>query len=233
MQKILFLIGFLAALTACTTSRPLNDPSATNGTDTTITQSLFNDRASTISEESIQRILDGNYKLPQQLRVAIVKLDPTPQVRRYYWNDEQYLKTQQSYLDLFSEKFKQSQRVTKLSIIPDLLISKSPSFTNIREAAVRLQADIVVVYTITSDIYSKYKFFSRPDIKAYATTQLIILDVRTGLIPFSTIVTKDILSQKRKEELDNSEAAARIQSEAVLLTINEIGQKVSEFLNAR
>jgi hypothetical protein len=201
--------------------------------DTPITQSLFSDRASTISEENIQKILDGTYKLPQQLRVAIVRLEPTPQLKRYYWSDEQYLKTQQSYLDLFMNNFKQSSRVTKLSIIPDLLISKTPSFTNIREAAVRMQADVVVVYAITSDIYSKYKFFSKPDIKAFATTQLIVLDIRTGLIPFSTIVTRDFLSQKKKEELGNAEAASRIQNEAVLLTINDIGQKITDFLNAK
>ena len=96
-----------------------------------------------------------------------------------------------------------------------------------------MQADIVVVYSITSDIYSKYKFFSKADIKAFATTQLIILDVRTGLIPFSAIVTKDYLSQKKKEELSNSEASGRIQNEAVLLTINDIGQKITEFLNTK
>lgn len=135
-------------------------------------------------------------------------------------------------MDLFSDKFKQSSRVVKLAAIPDLLLSRSPSFTSIREAAVRTQADIVVVYTINSDIYAKYKLFSKSDIKAFATTQLIILDVRTGLIPFSTIVTRDYLSQKRKEELDHAEAASRIQNEAVLLTINEIGQQIIAFLNA-
>ena len=96
-----------------------------------------------------------------------------------------------------------------------------------------MQADVVVVYAITSDIYSKYKLFSKPDIKAFATTQLIVLDVRTGLIPFSTIMTRDYLSQKKKEELSNSEAASRVQNEAVLLTINDIGQKITQFLNAK
>lgn len=238
MKQITALLFSLILLTACNTTRPLSNNSGIGGlnNDTLITQSLFSDQASTISEENIQKVLDGSYRLAPQLRVAIVRLEPTPQLKRYYWNyssDEQYLKTQQAYLDLFADKFEQSPRVTKTSIIPDLLISKTPTFTNIREAAVRMQADIVVVYTIASDIYSKYKLFSKPDIKAFATTQLIILDVRTGLIPFSAIVTKDYLSQKKKEELDNSEAAIRIQNEAVLLTINDIGQKITAFLNTK
>lgn len=231
--SILLLSAFL--LSSCSGIRPIGDsPNPGNpGNDSLITQSLFNDKAATISEENIARILDGTYKqLPQQMRIAIVRLE-SPQARRQYWNywsDEDYLKTQQSYLDLFAEKFRQSSRVAKISVIPDLLISKTPSFTNIREAAVRLQADVVVVYAVTSDLYSKYKFFARPDIKAFATTQLIMLDVRTGLIPFSSIVTKDRLSQKQKEELNNDEARNRIQNEAVLLTINEIGQQITTFL---
>ncbi|WP_336516560.1 hypothetical protein [Pollutibacter soli] len=229
-----FLLAVILFSSCQTTKRgsglgELNFPAG----DTLITQSLFNDKSSTVSEENIQKILDGTYALPQQLRVAVVRLDPGIQQRRnygYFFDDEQYLKTQQSYLDLFIEKFKQSPRVNKVTLIPDLLVSKSPNFTNIREAAVRMQADIVVIYAITSDLYSKYKVFSKTDIKAFATTQLIVLDVRTGLVPFSTIVTKDAFSQRKKEELDITEAAGRVQHEAVLLTINDIGSKITSFL---
>lgn len=235
-MKYIALIIFICMLAAsCDTTSKFSSPANQTeyNNDTLITQSLFNDKASTISEEGIQKILDGNYKLPEQLNVAIVRIENNQQKRSYYWNDEAYLKTQQSYMDLFGEKFKQSPGVIKVSIIPDLLISKTPSFTNIREAAVRMQADVVVIYSITSDTYSKYKLFTKTDIKAFATTQLILLDVRTGLIPFSTIVTKDLLSLKKKEELDNSEARNRIQNEAVLLTINEIATKITDFLNKR
>jgi hypothetical protein len=237
MKPTISLIAITILLTVCTTTKPMGmiSGSGVPGADTLITQSLFNDKVSTISEENIQTILDGTYKLPQKLRVAIVRLDPPAHLKRYslyFISDEQYLKTQQSYLDLFANKLKQSTRITKFNIIPDLLISKTPSFTNIREAAVRLQADVVVVYAITSDIYSNYKLFSKPDIKAFATTQLIMLDVRTGLIPFSTTVTREYLSQKKKEELDYAEASNRIKNEAVLATINDIGQKITEFLNS-
>ena len=238
MKQTFSLIVVIFLAISCRTPMPTTNAPTGNyaGSDTLITQSLFNDKNSAVSEENIQKILDGTYHLPAQLRVAIIRLEGNAQQKNYYWNyrsDEQYLKTQQSYLDLFVEKFKQSPRVTNVSIVPELLISKSPSFTNIREAAVRMQADVVVVYSVSSDLYAKYKFFSKTDIKAFATTQLIVLDVRTGLIPFSTIVTRDALSQKTKEELDNTEAASRIQHEAVLMTINEIGGKISGFLNGK
>jgi len=112
------------------------------------------------------------------------------------------------------------------------LISNNLSFTNIREAAIRTQSDIVVVYSISSDIYSKYKMFSKTDIKAFATTQLIIMDVKTGLIPFTTIVTKDVQSKKQENELNDSEAVNRTKNEAVLSTINEIGEQMNDFLKS-
>ena len=202
MKQVTLFIFLAILISSCDTGKQATSSSQGYANeDTLITQSLFNDKAATISEENIQRVLDGSYKLPRQLRVAIVKLESSSQRRNYwyYWNDEQYLKTQQSYLDLFTDKFKQSSRVVNTFSVPDVLISRSPSFTSIREAAVRMQADVVVIYSIASDLYSKYKAFSKADIKAYATTQLIIMDVRTGLIlPFSTISTKDALSQKKK-----------------------------------
>lgn len=201
-----------------------------NNADTMITQSLFNDKNASISEENIQKLLDGNYKLPQQLRVAVVRLDKENSGRRYYYNDEDFLKTQQSYLDSFTSKLRQSPRVQKVSVVPEIVVSKSPSFTQLREAAVRLQSDIVVVYSISSDIYSRYKIFSNPDLKAFATTQLIVLDVRTGMVPFSTIVTKDQMSKKTKSELDNAQATARVQHEAVLMTIDESSTQMLNFL---
>jgi hypothetical protein len=235
MRTIIIVLISVFSIAACETAKNSSAPSYEYAVaDTMIVQSLFSDKASTISEDNIRNILEGNFKLPQSIRVAIVKLESPASKRNYYsyWSDEEFLKTQQSYLDLFSEKFRQSPRVVKVSIIPDLLISKTPTYTNLREAAVRMQADVVVVYAITSDIYSKYKLFSKSDIKAFATTQLIILDVRTGLVPFSSIVTKDFLSQKRKEELDHSETRKRVQNEAVLLTIDEIGQQIIKFLQS-
>ena len=106
------------------------------GPDTPLTQSLFNDKSATISEEGIQRILDGSYKLPNQLRVAVVKLTADQPKRISYFGystDETYLKTQQAYLDLFSAQLRQSPRVVKLLVMPDLLVSKTPSFTSLRK----------------------------------------------------------------------------------------------------
>jgi len=237
MKQTIFFIVTVLVFTSCTTTRHLSSENSSYETagyaEPPITQSLFNDKNSSISEENIQKILDGNYEVPKKWRIAIVKLESKQYQQPryyYYWTSEEYLKNQQSYLELFTEKFKNFQQVTSVSVIPDLLISNTPTFVNIRESAVRTQANIVAIYSIKSDIYSKYRAFSPDIIKAFATVEFIIMDVRTGLIPFSTIVKKDYQSQIQKTDFDNLEARNREKNEAVLLAINEIGQQLAKFL---
>ncbi len=235
MKKTILFVLAVILFASCSTTKQASSDSAYSAfgynNDLLISQSLFADNNSTISEENIQKILDGTYRLPEKLRIAVVKLDSKQYQQRYYWTNEDYLKTQQAYLDLLSDKFLSSQRVEKVSVIPDLLISNNPSFVNIRESAIRTQADVVAVFSINSEIYSKTKIFSSTDIKAFATTQFILLDVRTGLIPFSTTVTKDYQSQKLKMDFDDFEARDRVKNEAVLLTLNETGRLLIEFLD--
>jgi len=234
MKKIFLLAGIVLYLSSCSPASKTSYWNAAgiygNAADTLITQSLFTDKNSTITEENIQKVLDGNIQLPQNLRVAVIRLDNDG---RRYWNDEDYQKMNQAYMDLLTEQLKKSGRVVKVSSIPDLLISRPLNFTSVREAAVRMQADIAVVYSITGDTYSRYKLFSKSEYKAFANTQLIILDIRTGLVPFSTVITRDMTGQKKEDELDIAETRRRIQHEAALLTLADIGGKLDEFFEKK
>ena len=199
--------------------------------DSPISRSLFTDKNATISEENIGKILDGRLKLPARLRIVVVKLD-NQQRRWYLWNDEKYIKNQQAYVDQLSGRLKKLSKVEKVSVVPEMIISAEPTMTSIREAAVRMQADGIVIFATTSDIYSKYRFLSKTDIKAFATTQLLYVNTRTGLIPFTGIVTRDFLSQKNEADLDLTETRMRVQDEAVRLTISELGDKLTEYLSS-
>jgi hypothetical protein len=129
MKSIFAFLALALLLVSCSPAHivsEVRDPNPDPDPDgPPITQSLFTEKSATISEENIQKLLNGSYKLPQQLRVAVLRLD-NPQKRYYwyYWGDETYLKTQQAFLDSFTAKFKESPRVAKLMAIPDLLMSK-------------------------------------------------------------------------------------------------------------
>jgi len=229
MKQISFLLLIAVVFGSCGV-HPVASAGAENmGGDTTIVESLFNDKSSSISEENIRKLLDGTYQLPGSLRIAIVRLETSKQ-RRYFWNDEYFQKSQQSYLDSFTMRLRSSHRVASVAVVPYIMMSSTPSFTTIREAAVRMQCNMVLVYSISGDYYSRYKVFKSPDMKAFATTELLLMDVRTGLIPFSTTVTRDVLTKKTKDDLDVEQTRDRVLNEAALATINDVGTKIVNFL---
>ena len=79
----------------------------------------------------------------------------------------------------------------------------------LREAAVRMQADLLIVYRVGSDTYSQYRAFAKDKAKAYSTCELVLLDVRTGLVPFARVISRERMELKQPGDLDLSETMRR------------------------
>ena len=56
--------------------------------------------------------------------------------------------------------------------------------------------------------------------------------MRSGLIPFTTIVTNEFQSKRSESKLIDSAAASRIKTEALLLKIQEIGESIGKLLGS-
>jgi hypothetical protein len=232
MKKQILILPFIVLLfVQCSTTYPRRG----NPSKDIITESLFNDKDRTLSEENIRTLLDGRLVLPDTLRVAVFKVGMNNRFYSnmlYTRNYESSIRGQQSLFDSLAARLKQNARVEQVHSIPTMMLSTYPNITQLREASVRLQSDILVVYSTTSDIYHHSKIIKKDEIKAFATTELFLLDVRTSLIPFSTVVTKDYLAKEIKGEL-NAETRKRAEQEATLMTLLEIGEQVKTFLSKR
>jgi len=214
------------------TSDAANDAGVNYGEPDPIKQSLFDSKDRTISEESIQKLLSGKLVLPDTVRIAIYQYAKAPRNRYYYsyYSDEDFLKTQQSFIDTLLNRLSDASRVRKVVLIPNLMISSTPNITNMRETAVRLQADLLLVFSVTSDIYYKYRVFSRDEAKAFATTECMLMDIRTALVPFSTIVTKDFYSKKKDSDTNLEELRKRTERMAIYQTLNVTGERLVGYL---
>ena len=147
-----------------------------------------------------------------------------------YWNNEDYLKLQQEYIETLREKLQEVEKVKKIILMPQIIIGDNPNIFTLRESAVRLQADLLFIFSINSDIYQKYKVFKKDEVKAYATCESLLMDIRTGIIPHSEVVTEDFLTEKSDLDLDDGELRKRAEKEAILLALNKIGSRLTDFL---
>jgi hypothetical protein len=238
MKNLLLITALITFVSGCMSPQPVSTGAvhrAAGYDDELITKSLFDSKDRTISEEDIQRLLNGRIKLPDTVRVALFKFSGNSINRYYtnYWTDEEYLKTQQSFVDTLISQVSSSSRVKKVIPVPAMMTTSNPNLTQLRETAVRLQADVLIVYSISSDIYYKYKMFKQSEAKAFATCEAILMDTRTGVIPHSSVVTREKLVYKQKDELSESETRKKAEKEAVLLSLMETGKHVSEFLDQK
>ena len=108
---------------------------------------------------------------------------------------------------------------------------QSPTIPVLREASVRLQSPLLVIYRINSDIYEEYRVFRSNKSKAYATVEVVLLDVRTGIIPFTSIATREYQSTKTKEDTNDRDLIRRTEQEAVNRALDKVAEELIHFLN--
>jgi hypothetical protein len=71
----------------------------------------------------------------------------------YYWRDEEYLKLQQVQGDTLSKALLASDQIVEVTPLPSLLTPRQLSIPILCEAAVRMQADLLWVFRVSSDTY--------------------------------------------------------------------------------
>jgi hypothetical protein len=204
-----------------------------------IVGSLFKADQSAMSEEAVARVLGSKVVLPKKARVALMRfpdrLDPARKFHwgLYYFREETYLKSQQAYMDTLREELAASGRVQEAVSLPALMTPTDAGLPVLREAAVRLQADLLLIYRHTSDVYYKYGFVIWSDkAKGYCTCEVVLLDVRTGVIPFASVVTRDKEVSRTGSDYNSTDLMRRAEKEAVIETLRAVGQEVGQFLKA-
>lgn len=200
------------------------------------TTSLFPSDQAVLSDQAVAQILASRLELPEKVKVAIMKFPNdswgSREYGRYYWRDEQYLKLQQSQIDSLSDALLNSGQASEAIPLPTLMTPKQLSIPTLREAALRMQADLLLVFRISSDTYTQYRTFAKDQVKAYSTCELVLLDTRTGLVPFTRVVSRERLEQKQPGDLDLSETMRRAEGTSAVTALDAAAADLASFLKS-
>lgn len=238
MQKplIYLILGMLGLLSACSVQRPLpTTPSPyyqTQQTDDFITKSLFSSDDRTLTEEAIQELLNGAVKLPSTMRLAVYNYGY--QNRTYYGSPYSYggdqAVFQQNLFDEIGRGIAGANVFKKYMPMPSMMVGESPNIVQLREAAVRLQADVLLIFAIKTDIYHQYKVFKKDEAKAYAKCEVLLMDIRTGMIPFSRVMVEEAHVTKSPIDANQHEMHFRATQEATVKVLKTICNHLVSFL---
>ena len=199
-----------------------------------IAASLFPSDQAVLGDEAVGRILSSKLELPAKAKLALMKFPDADGsgYGRYHWRDERYLKLQQEQVDTLSKALLASDQIAEVTPLPSLMTPSRLSIPVLREAAVRMQADLLLVFRVGSDMYSQYRAFAKDKAKAYSTCELVLLDVRTGLVPFTRVVSRERLELKQAADLDLSETMRRAEQGSAAEALKVAAEDLVNFVKS-
>lgn len=234
MKKYLLVLVSLSALAGCSTSYTEDRPDAYYGAARGFeapaeTESLFTSDEAVLSSADIEKILAFRYTPPRLNRIGIVALG-----RNFgFGYSEELTRSGADIQAKLTGRLRASPRVYDASYMPTLLIPQKRTVGHFREAAARYQADLIMVYRASCRTYDKYRFFAPNQAKSYCNVEAVLLDTRTGIVPFSVTASRDFMTKVTREDLNFQETLARAELAALADALDEIGGAVVTFLARR
>ncbi|HEX7284717.1 MAG TPA: hypothetical protein VF532_00955 [Candidatus Angelobacter sp.] len=203
---------------------PPPPPAAESILDSSPEQSLFKGDQAVLSDQDIARILGTQIKLAERHRLAILNLSS-----RYSWSQDLAEVEDKNFADLL-RALKSSQQLTEVRLLPALLVPEKRTVPYLREAAARIQADLLFVYTSRIESFRRDRFLKSDEVHAQCVAESVLLDVRTGIVVHTGRSTENIALKKTAADMNFSETVARAQAEARGKALLALANSVTTFL---
>ena len=233
MRRIALCLLILVALTGCMTgldktsdvrmASPEYQSRPTAGT------SLFATDEAVLSGASIEQILNSKVVIPKKARLAVLQFG---QRKSWQWWSEDLSQLSQEVEAGSIARLQTAPRLADVSILPGLMAPEKTTIPYLREAAARYQADLLLVYRTDGRAYDRPKFLGPDEVKAKRVVEAILLDVRTGIVPFASTSAQEYTAKKSKDDYGFSETIAKAELKAISLGLVKIADDLVRFLDA-
>jgi len=189
---------------------------------------LFGTTVGTLSDKDIKKILNYQVKLPMKNCIAILNLSNN----RYWQNySSDFTQLNQSMADNFIVQLRGSPRVYDASFLPGMLVPGKRTVSFLREAAAQYQADLLLAYRSSCRTFQKYRLVKPDETKAYCLVEAVLLDVRSGIVPFTILSSNEFSAKKEKEDVNFNETIKKAEMVAVAKSLKETASRLNLFLD--
>lgn len=192
-------------------------------------ESLFGTDEAVLRGANIEQILSSRVVIPQKARLAIMQFG---EARPWRWWSEDFAKLDEDLETGIVTRLQNSKRLADVSLLPSMMVPEKQSIPYLREAAARYQADLLLVYRSRSRTFDKSRFLKPDQVKARCVVEAILLDTRTGIVPFSSMSSQEYIATKSKEDYGFSETTAKAELKAISMGLEKIGEDLEKFLEA-
>ena len=225
---------WLLAATGCASVASRPHPSLhtapPDGPDEQQPLSLFPADGAALSDTEIARILSARPLLRPEMRVAVLHLEHRSVDFSWLYRSERVPATW-LHEQLFAA-LRGAPGIHYASYLPAFLTPQKLGVGHLREAAARYQADLLLIFRTECRTHKQFRLLSASQAKAYCLADAGVIDVRTGLVPFSSRAVQQYVIDQEKAELDLEETVRRSEQTAVEAAMAENGRNLAEFMRA-
>ncbi len=229
MQKLALLAFLMTVMSGCATvatQQRWADQSFVNHAEST-DEPLFSFAGDKLNDEQINRILNYRLSLPKENRIAILPLPG----RGYAFSRFSSVHITPQIRQNLIVNLRNSSRVYDASFLPNLLLPEKRTVPALREAAARYQADMLLAYRSSCDSFDRFRLFAKDKVKATCTIEFVLLDVRSGLVPFTAVSSKVFELEQKKHDFDLRETIIRGELGAAADAFGDLVGELKTFLN--
>lgn len=235
MRTSLALVLGLTIGTAfgCATANPQTPELARARVDEEHDVSLFPSDAAVLTDEAVAKILDTTVRLPEKARVALLHVEHGSVVRHWGWGPYWAAMgpaEQQQVTDSVAATLASSPRIRSTGTLPRFLLPEKPTVGHLREAAARTQVDLVLIYRTDCQAYQRSRLFGATQAKAFCSAESALLDVRSGVVPFTTRALRDFTVDQKSGDAGFLETVRKAETAAFTAALDDCALALVKFL---
>jgi hypothetical protein len=189
--------------------------------------SLFRSDQAVLSNEDIGRIFEQKVTPPAKVRLAVLRLG-TP----YLYYAPELAALERTAINDVLARFRASPRVAHAMVMPSMLTPPQMTIPYMREAAARLQADTLMVYRTSTQMYGRSRAFAADETRAYCTVEGILLDTRSGIVTSTAVATEQFSARRTSKDLTFREMMQRAEQAAISRALLMVATELVGYLDS-
>ncbi|MGB3621652.1 hypothetical protein FT643_04550 [Ketobacter sp. MCCC 1A13808] len=188
-----------------------------------------------MSNEDASKLLFSKIRLVTRTNTAFLQL-PNDRLGERYFGDrfersEEYVDFQQKLKQTMRDSVLASDRVNRAVPLPDFFAADQLSLAQMREAALRLQVHLLVIFSVNSNVFTVGNA-AGDNVKAYANCEIALLDTQSGLLPFTNSIMAKVQTAKLKSDVSDSGTSKRAEEDASVQCLQTLGKSAAAYLNS-
>jgi hypothetical protein len=194
-----------------------------------ITESLFLGDQAVLDDAAVDRILTSRIIIPDASRVAVLRLgDRSP----WRWYSEDLQRMDEETVRRVTQRLASCPRIADVMLLRSLLTPERKDVPVLREAAACCQAHLLLVYQPSIQSYGSRRFLAPDEVKAWCVIEAALLDVRTGIVPWTGTSVRSFVTRESKHDSSLGETMRKAELTAQQDALTEIAEDPVAFINA-